>query len=528
MMPVHVQEYLAGLRSRGMGTPEYVDELTMEMGKLESFNFLYKVRDLTYVHVVKTGEGGKYFSIEPSIDESVSSLGDQVMDALFREFLYVKDVVKKEEFSKKFDELFSRAVSTSRSSARYGKIYVPEDKLEPVRHYLVRNILELGTIQPLLYDPYIEDIFAVGPGNMSVVHKIFGVMETNVSFKDLEHMDRYLRSLTERVGKPVSISNPVVDIALPDGSRANIIYSDDISVKGPSFSIRRVPEEPISVTQLVKWNTISDTMAAYFWLCLEHGMSLMFCGPSACGKTSTLNSLLPFIRHNLKIYSVEDTKEVTPPHRVWQRLLTRESGPEESRVMPFDLLRAALRSRPNYIIVGEIRGREGNVAFQAMQTGHPVIGTFHASSVPSMIQRFTSDPINVPPTFIDNLNVSIIQSTIMKDGKPLRRVVSVGEIVGYSKESQGVMIRYVFGWDPVADEHRFRGMNNSYILENKIAAIVGYADKRLIYHDLEERRQIIRAMIDNGILKYRDVVKTVAAYYLHGVEGLPFRIGGWI
>jgi flagellar protein FlaI len=190
----------------------------------------------------------------------------------------------------------------------------------------------------------------------------------------------------------------------------------------------------------------------------------------------------------------------------------------------FDLLRAALRSRPNYIIVGEIRGREGAVAFQAMQTGHPVLATFHASSVRKMIQRFTGDPINVPVTFIDNLNVVFIQQAVYRKGKFLRRCTSVEEIEGYFEEAGGVVTRAVFQWDSIDDVHIFRGMNNSYILENKIAERAGYEDKREIYDDLLLRAKILDEMVNREIFDYNQVNKIIRDFYDRGLEGIPFPI----
>jgi flagellar protein FlaI len=190
----------------------------------------------------------------------------------------------------------------------------------------------------------------------------------------------------------------------------------------------------------------------------------------------------------------------------------------------FDLLKTALRSRPEYIIVGEIRGAEGNVAFQAMQTGHPVMATFHASSVQKMIQRLSSEPINVPETFMDNLNVALIQMAVYQDGQMLRRVLGVHELEGYSDRAGGVLTRQVFNWDPKEDEMDFRGRNNSYVLEERIAQVAGYNDKRKIYEDLDMRTRIIERMIEEDIMDYYDVKDVIWRYYEEGIQGLPFTL----
>jgi len=253
-------------------------------------------------------------------------------------------------------------------------------------------------------------------------------------------------------------------------------------------------------------------------------MSVFVCGETASGKTTTLNSIIPFIKPDAKIYTAEDTPEVVVPHKNWQRLTTRERGPEESRVTLFDLLKAALRSRPNYIIVGEIRGAEGAIAFQAMQTGHPVMSTFHAGDIKKMIQRFTGSPINIPVTFIDNLNIALFQQAVYVRGRFLRRVLNVVEIEGYYEELGGVATRNVFEWDAVSDRHIFRGMNNSYILERKIAEVAGYEDPKEIYNELFLRARIIERMAELGITGYWEVYKEIKAFYERGLEGLSFRL----
>jgi flagellar protein FlaI len=213
-----------------------------------------------------------------------------------------------------------------------------------------------------------------------------------------------------------------------------------------------------------------------------------------------------------------------PPHKVWQRLLTRESGPEEARVQMFDLLKAALRSRPNYIIVGEIRGAEGNVAFQAMQTGHPVIASFHASAVRKMIQRLTSEPINVPVTFIDNLNIGVFQQALPMRGKLVRRITSIEEIEGFSPLDGGVVTRPVFVWDRPSDKHRMKGKFNSYILEHKIGEKLGYADPRAIYGELALRTKILERMVELGIEDSQKVHELLAGYAVGGAAALPFTV----
>ncbi|DAC16396.1 MAG TPA: type II/IV secretion system ATPase subunit, partial [Candidatus Poseidoniaceae archaeon] len=398
-----------------------------------------------------------------------------------------------------------------------------------LRYIIIRDLIRNGPLEPLLSDEMLEDIHSVGLKYIHMDHKVFGMVTSNIRFRERDVLARYLRAMSERIGRPVSDNKPIIDGALLDGSRINIIFSDDVSMLGPSFTIRKFAEETISIVQLIKWGTMSAQVAAYVWICLEYGMSVLVSGETASGKTTTLNAILPFIDHNVKIYSAEDTPEVKVAHKIWQRLVTRDSKNEDSRVEMFDLLKAALRSRPRYIIIGEIRGVEGATAFQAMQTGHPVIATFHASSIVKMIQRFTGDPINVPIRFFDNLNFALFQEVVEAPGGGIaRRITGVDEVIGYNKHSDGVLTRGMFEWDPVKDKHYFRGMFQSHLLENKIAAMAGFSNKRDIYDELERRRQAIQDMADRDLTHYDDVFGLLNIYYQSGWDAFRSAVNTWV
>ncbi|MFW6385486.1 MAG: type II/IV secretion system ATPase subunit, partial [Halodesulfurarchaeum sp.] len=292
----------------------------------------------------------------------------------------------------------------------YGRIPVDGTTYDTMRYQLNRDIVGLGPLEPAMRDRHNEDIHVIGPEQTYVDHGTFGLLSTTIQWESEERFDNWLRNIGERMGDPVSDTDPIIDSTLPGGSRINIIYSDDVSIKGPSVTIRQGDDVPLSVGQITKWGTLSPQLAAYLWLCLENEQTVFVVGETASGKTTTLNAIMTFIPRDSKIYTAEDTAEVLPPHDTWQQLLTREGQGEASAdVSMFDLVAAALRSRPDYIVVGEVRGEEGRMAFQAAQTGHPVLLTFHASDIVSMIQRFTGDPINVPETFMDNADVALFQ-----------------------------------------------------------------------------------------------------------------------
>ncbi|MEL4306283.1 type II/IV secretion system ATPase subunit [Methanococcoides sp. LMO-2] len=537
----HLGVYIQDFVNRTGNNPEFVTSLSKDIQDDEYINLLLPVGDPVFIHLYGTPEMGEigYYTIEPPLNDLEKAKYDAIMDIIL-ERSASEPVPKNEE---KLKELIAKLLNEAVDIGAGGQIssdekvsiiekLIPTQKKIPVtqqefnnlQYHIERNIIGSGPIEPIIRDPHLEDIHSIGVAGVFIVHKILGMMKTDLSFGNEEGLDHWLRSMSERIGRPVSDARPIADGALPDGSRINIIYSLDVSKRGSSFTMRKFSEVPVSIIELIMWGAISCEMGAYMWMCLENGMSVFFSGETASGKTTMLNACLAFVNPKSKIFTAEDTAEVQPPQPVWQQLITREDGPPDSRVDTFALLKAALRSRPNYIIVGEIRGEEGAVAFQGMQTGHPVMATFHASAVTKMIQRLTGDPINVPVTFIDNLNVAMILQAVYRKGKFLRRCLAIEEIEGYYEDAGGVVTRAVFQWDPDTDTHNFRGLNNSFILENKIATKLGYEDKRQIYNDLMLRARILEEMKERGIKDYYDVLEIVINFYKYGVEGLPFAI----
>ncbi|WP_430504080.1 type II/IV secretion system ATPase subunit [Haloparvum sp. PAK95] len=529
----HLREHLRKFKQITGEYPQFIEEAKEEY-ESDRPNVLYPVGGPIYCHVYgDLGQEMKYYAIEPTLSGSEVAALETVKDKLLTVSGHHAAPDSESEYDDLIEELLEEVTHVEergsgrfgsvRKALNWGKISVTEETYENIRYRLNRDIVGFGPLEPVMRDPANEDIHVIGPHECHVDHGVFGMMETTVDFGNPEEFDSWLRNMGERMGDPVSDSDPIVDSTLPDGSRVNIIYSDDVSVKGSSLTIRQGDETPLSINQITNWGTLSPQLAAYLWLCLENEQTVFVVGETASGKTTTLNAILSYIPRDSKIYTAEDTAEVIPPHNTWQQLLTREGGGEgSSDVDMFDLVAAALRSRPDYIIVGEVRGAEGRMAFQAAQTGHPVMLTFHASDIVSMIQRFTSDPINVPETFMDNADVALFQNRVKQGDEVLRRVTSVQEIEGYSKEMDGVITREVFSWDPVEDEIVFQGMNNSYVLEEQIATLLGYDDTRDIYDDLDFRAQLIERMIQEGILGYHEVNEAIDAFQRDGVEGLPF------
>lgn len=531
----HVRNHLQKFKQITGEYPILVDDPSDYESKYP--NVLYSVGGSVYCQVHgDRGHKMKYYAIEPELDTESKQKYNKVKNRMLKRSGGYKSPDDEDDYDDLIEELLNDItyIKDSDNLSFYervknlwnlDKIKVNSRQHNNIRYYLNRNIIGLGPLEPVMRDPENEDIHVIGPDECHVDHGTFGMMPTTIDFGTSSEFDSWLKNIGERMGDPISDSNPIIDSTLPDGSRINVIYSDDVSVKGPSLTIRQGEGVPLSINQITNWGTLSPMMAAYLWICLENEQTVFVVGETASGKTTTLNAIMSYIPRDSKIYTAEDTAEVIPPHDTWQQLLTREgTGHESSDVDMFDLVAAALRSRPDYIIVGEVRGEEGRMAFQAAQTGHPVMLTFHASDIVSMIQRFTSEPINVPETFMGIADVALFQNRVKQGDDVLRRVTSVQEIEGYSSEMDGVVTRQVFDWDPVNDEHRFKGLNNSFVLEEQIAPLLGYSDTRQIYDTLEHRKEVIKRMIDEGILDYHNVNEVIDRFNRDGVDSLPFSM----
>ena len=284
--------------------------------------------------------------------------------------------------------------------------------------------------------------------------------------------------------------------------------------RGSSFTIRRFKENPFTPLDLMKFKTMSTEMMAYLWISTEFGSSMMVCGGTASGKTTTLNAVLLFIPPQKKIISIEDTRELNLPHENWIPGLTREGfGGKRANVIGqvdmFDLLTAALRQRPDYLMVGEVRGKEAYVVFQAMATGKTSYSTFHAEDVQSMVHRMENDPINLPRALITALDIVLLQAQVKVGTKMTRRVKSLTEIVGIDMETGELITNSVFTWNPADDSFNYSG--HSYIFE-KVRAIKSWSPREM-ERELQRRVEILNYMSKKGATNYRQVAKVISAYY---------------
>lgn len=553
---IHLLQYLQMLPIEEIGAPGFTQELSRGDGDTDHPNIIYPTQKGLFTHILADPDKGRdyYITIEPRlVHPELQAINDDLeVELLEYTDLFANadtDQTLTEALEESLDRIYGNVVpGTGRTSgkssllkpisslvagkfrkngAKNGSDFLRKWKLDDpqskaLRYELIKNKVGVGILEPLILDPHIEDISCSGVGVLFIEHKIFKGLRTIFGFGGFDELDDFVLRLSERIKKPVTFRQPVVDAVLPDGSRINIVFGRDVSYRGSNFSIRKMFEDPISVTQLVQWGSLNWEMAAYLSLVIEDGLNVFVSGETASGKTTLLNALTTFIAPNAKIVSIEDTPEVQLPHQNWIREVSRKAKPgqEGSGVDMFDLLRAALRQRPNEIIIGEIRGEEGAIAFQAMQTGHACMATFHASSVEKLIQRLTGHPINIPKVYIDNLNIVVIQSAVrLPNGSDGRRAVSVNEIVEYDPQAGSFSFVEAFRWDPALDKFEFSGNMNSHILENKIAIMRGYphAKRRQIYSLLQRRAKVLQKLAESGVLGFQDLYRLLAKANREGI-----------
>ena len=501
----YLATYLEGLDKK----PKFVKNL--ESGfKFEEDNVLYPLGLGIFIHVSLGKEVGKYNIIEPEKpDKSVLAKVEEAIASLLDEKVDIREENRREVLV----ELFWRAMKKRR-------VRIPKGEEVKVLYHFLREKIGHGFLDAFLADPWLEDISIPGEGKIFVYHKFFGSLETNLEVSKGE-IDQFLRSLAERYGKVLSFSHPIIDIHLPDGSRLNIVFGEDISLKGSNFTIRKFSKEPVSIAHLIAWNTLSAEMAAYLWMLLEVGISCLFCGETAAGKTTCLNAAACFIKPDAKVVSIEETPEVNIPHKNWVREITRlHTG---SEVTMFDLLKAALRQRPDYIIVGEIRGEEGRIAFQAIETGHPVLSTMHAGDLQQLFQRLTSHPILVPKTHIDGLNLAVFLNRIKRGKRLVRRVTAVNEIIRYDARKGSLNFLPVFVYSP--DEDRLNFIGSSFLMEMRVLPYRGWDKGRVaeLYEEMRVRAEILRYLSEH-YPRYSHVWKTVVEAENRGVRWVYERV----
>jgi len=392
------------------------------------------------------------------------------------------------------------------------KLKIPPEAVDKLMYYIVRDYVGYGKIDPLMRDHMIEDISADGVNiPIYVWHREYESLPTNIVYKNAEELNSFLVRLAFLAGKQISLAAPLLDASLPDGSRIQMTYGSEITRRGSTFTIRRFRVDPLTISDLIAFKTLSAEMAAFFWYVIENRASVLVAGGVAAGKTTMLNCLSMFIKPEFKVVSVEDTAELNLPHENWIPSVARTGGEKRQAgdITLFDLLKAAVRQRPDYIIVGEVRGEEAYTLFQAMATGHLGMCTIHAESVNSAVHRLEAEPMNIPRSLLTMLDIILVQGRTEISGKPARRALAVTEIVGSDPKTRELLTNDVYRWSAGADSFSYLG--RSYVLERIMKKLSLTAQD--VQAELQRRKTVLEWMVKNKIRRYIDVAGVIREYY---------------
>ncbi len=466
------------------------------------------------IHIYYNSKLGEviYEVEEPLIDDKEKSVLDRIESAM-------KEVVNIGMVSNDYstESLTDYVDKTAKLIISELGLEVTEDSYSKMFYYLYRDFIGLNEIEPMMRDYFIEDLECNGMGeSLYIVHRVFRNLKTTVKFNNMDRLSSFVEKLAQKTGRYISYASPILDGSLPDGSRVNATYAQDISSKGPTFTIRKFTKTPWTPTQLLGFRTLSPEMMAYFWLLLQYQSNLMIVGGTASGKTTLLNALAFFIPQENRVVSIEDTRELNLPRENWLPSVVRTgiSSAGIGGVDMFSLLRSSFRQNPDYVIVGEVRGKEASVLFQGMASGHASISTMHGDSVDSIIRRLMTPPISLSPMLVNELDAMAIMTHALVKGKETRRLREVVEVINVTSDGTAVT-NTPFKWNPADDKFY-------YATESKIFDKIGLKyglDKEYMQKEFEKRTRLLYSLFQKKVLSYEEVQRVINDYTKdpHGV-----------
>lgn len=473
-----------------------------------------------YANIIWDHKKGEvlYNIIEPDITqgdkETIEKVKADLEERLNVDFTKLGDIKAKELLREEIEKSFARIPGLDLS----------DKKRKVLIYYIEKEIVGFGKLDAVMKDPNVEDISCDGINiPIYVYHRNpkLGSLKTNIIFNEKEELDSFVIKLSQKCNKNISIAKPLLDGTLPDGSRIQATLGTDIARKGSNFTIRRFTDKPLTPTHMLKFKTMNSTQLAYLWLAIENGQSMLISGGTATGKSSMLNVLSLFIRPNAKVVSIEDTAELRLPLPHWVPHVARTPISVEGKVGEvslFDLLKSSLRQRPDYIIVGEVRGKETYVLFQQIATGHTGLATIHAANFPQLMDRLITPPISLPPTLLENIGIIVFLVVTKIKESYVRRADSIIEITGM-RENKPVT-KTIFRWKPAGD---------SFELEDKSIVLKTISNRQGISEDeikeeLARRKKILEWMLEKKIFDYKSVARIVSTYYSDPEKLMDFII----
>ncbi|MES3516913.1 MAG: type II/IV secretion system ATPase subunit [Natronomonas sp.] len=454
----------------------------------------------------------KYHTVEPSLTDFESELLDRLRDDVRDQLVFGRadsggdsESVLRQEMQTVLDQ--------------YG-IQLEVESFYKIFYYLHREFIGYGLLDPLMDDPHIEDISCDGYDKpIFIYHDEYGDIKTNIVIGKAELDDMVIR-LAQMSDKELSVGEPITNATLPDGSRGELVYGEEVSAHGSAFTIRRYEETAMTPVDLINYGTFSLEQMTYFWLAIENNMNLIFAGGTASGKTTSLNAVSMFIPKSSKVITIEDTREISLANENWLASVTREGESEETSVGMYTLLRSALRHRPEYMIVGEVRGKEALTLFQAMNTGHTTYSTMHADSIQTVINRLENDPINVPRAMIQSLDILSVQRQARVDGKRVRRSKRIVEIAGIDQQTNDLNYSELYEWDIATDTFN-EAYTDSDVLD-RIAETKGWSTREL-REEFQRRKRVLSHLVDLEVSNIERFTRIINQYRID-----PDSVMEWI
>ncbi len=459
----------------------------------------------------KTGEY-KYVLDELQLDPLERGIYNRILEILLAEIESPKEQIKDPR------QFFAQEAKKIVDKYRISLGWLPDVSWYKIIYHAERDLVGFGKIDSLMRDPNIEDISCDGVNRpVYIWHRNFESIETNVQFESDEVLDNMVVKLVHMAGKHVSSAFPIVDASLPGKHRLAVLYRREITPFGTAFTIRKFRDDPYSIIDLINTGTFTEELAAYLWICLENRSSIMILGGTAAGKTTALNALACLIKPGSKIITIEETAELNLSAENWVSLISRQSyglgGSTVGEVPLFDLVKASMRHRPDMLIVGEVRGQEAYVLFQALATGHGGMCTMHAENLDSAVKRLTQKPMEISPAYIPLMNVviSVQRVHIVKNGvkKAYRRILSTNEIASYENYLN------IFRWDPNTDQ-QIASPENSALLSS-CSKRLGVTTQDLL-EEMKRRSNVLHWMRQQKIRSYKEVASIIAEYYARPKE----------
>ncbi len=403
-------------------------------------NYQVLIPGFAYAFIQEMGNTAKRYTVaEPELTKEEAKILEETKTSLINK-ISLADLTNEGQMYEMIEKLFTK-----------NKVKINKAQKDKIVYYIIRQVNGLDRIEALMHDTLIEDVECNGIGiPIFIVHRKYGHIVTNLQFDTEKELQQFIIKMAHLCKSYVSYASPLLDAILPDGSRVNATLTSNVSTRGPTFTIRKFPEKPLTTIDLINSGTLNSTIAAYLWTALEFKKNMILIGPTAGGKTTLLNVISSFIPPAQRVVSIEDTREINLLMDNWIPQITRPgfgppdtTGKKYGEVTMLDLLKESFRQRPDYLILGEVRGEEMSLMFQGMASGHCSLSTVHSKSVENLVTRLTTPPISLDPSLLTCLDIVIVTGFKGSD-EMNREVKELDEIRGFNVKTRKVEYNAIY------------------------------------------------------------------------------------